>query len=76
MSLSNDSERRPASAQYHAAHLAFARATIVEAAATRQPILDLLREYTADVVQAERDRLMREAPAAALPGSDSTTEGS
>lgn len=44
------------SPEYHVAHLAFARADIVEAAANRQPILDRLRAYTADVVKAERDR--------------------
>lgn len=44
------------SAEYHDAHLAFARAGIVEAAAHREPVLDRLRSYTADVMQAERDR--------------------
>ena len=42
--------------EYHTAHLSFARAAIVEAAALGQPILDRLRDYTADVVKAERDR--------------------
>jgi hypothetical protein len=41
---------------YHETSLAFARATIVEMAAKGQPILELLRAYTADVVRAEDDR--------------------
>lgn len=44
------------SQEYHEAHLAFARADIVQAAANREPLLDRLRAYTADVVKAERDR--------------------
>ena len=46
----------PDSQEYHDAHLAFARAAIVEAAANREPILDRLHAYTADVIQAERDK--------------------
>lgn len=44
------------SQQYHEAHLAFSRATIVKAAADRHPILDRLKTYTEDVIKAERDR--------------------
>ena len=46
------------SAEYHDAHLAFARANIVEAAANREPLLNRLRAYTADVRRAERDRIL------------------
>jgi hypothetical protein len=45
------------SQEYHAAHLAFARAAIVVAAARREPIHAKLKAYTVDVQQAERDRL-------------------
>jgi hypothetical protein len=48
------------SPEYHEAHLAFAAARIVEAAANREPILKLLRRYREDVVEAERDRLRGE----------------
>jgi hypothetical protein len=44
------------SAEYHDAHLAFARAGIVEAAAHREPLLDRLKTYTDDVRQAEAVR--------------------
>jgi hypothetical protein len=43
------------SPEYHAAHLAFARSTIVQRAAEGRPILDLMREYTADVGKACAD---------------------
>jgi hypothetical protein len=43
------------SPEYHSAHLAFSRSTIVQAAAEGRPILDLLRTYTEDVKTAERD---------------------
>lgn len=55
------------SPEYHAAHLSFARAAIVEAAANREPILDRLRAYSDDVAKACRDEhdeivdLLREA---------------
>lgn len=44
------------SQEYHKTHLAFSRAVIVKSAALGQPILDLLKDYTNDVVKAERDR--------------------
>lgn len=53
-------ERKPMSQAYHNTHLAFSRATIVEKAAYREPILGLLRKYTADVIQAEQDRVATE----------------
>lgn len=43
------------SQEYHDAHLALLRATIVEKAAHREPILGLLKAYTDDVRKAERD---------------------
>ena len=43
------------SPEYHSAHLAFSRSTITQAAAEGRPILDLLKTYTEDVKQAERD---------------------
>lgn len=46
------------SPEYHAAHLAFARAEIVRAAADREPILDLLQVYYDDIARAERDRIV------------------
>jgi hypothetical protein len=46
------------SPEYHAAHLAFARAGIVQAAADRKPILDMLLVYSNDVARAERDRIV------------------
>jgi hypothetical protein len=51
----------PLSAEYHDVHLAFARAAIVTAAANREPILDLLKAYTEDVREAERDRAREDA---------------
>lgn len=48
---------RHMSPEYHAAHLAFSRAGIVEAAANQEPILAKLSAYTADVLQAERERI-------------------
>jgi hypothetical protein len=45
------------SAEYHEAHLAWARAGIVEAAAYRGALLDRLKKYTDDVRRAERDRI-------------------
>jgi hypothetical protein len=47
------------SQEYHQAHLAFSRAAIVEAAANRDPLLNLLYVYTADVVKAEQDRVAK-----------------
>lgn len=47
-------ERSP---EYHEAHLAFAAAHIVGAAANREPILNLLRAYRADVEKATADQL-------------------
>lgn len=52
-----DRSTTPRSQEYHSAHLSFARVRIVEAAANREPILNLLHLYTADVRQAEHDRL-------------------
>lgn len=43
------------SPEYHAAHLAFARATIVREAFERRPILDRLKTYTEDVVRSVED---------------------
>jgi hypothetical protein len=51
--MSNPDQR--SSAEYHEAHLAFARAHIVKTAALGAPILDLLLAYTNDVRHAERD---------------------
>jgi hypothetical protein len=45
------------SPEFHATNLAFWRASIVSAAAAGEPILDLLKEYTAEVLRAERDRV-------------------
>lgn len=53
--------RQPMSQEYHQAHLAFARADIVEAAANRDPILGLLKAYTADVAAAVRDEIFEAA---------------
>jgi hypothetical protein len=47
--------------EYHEAHLAFARAEIVTAAAQGERVAHLLRAYTADVICAERDRQADEA---------------
>jgi hypothetical protein len=49
-------DHAPASAEFHATHLAFARVGIVKAAAEGRSILDALKAYTDDVAQAERDR--------------------
>lgn len=43
------------SPEYHAAHLAFARASIVQSAARGQRILDLLKTYTEDVIRSVED---------------------
>ena len=42
---------------YHDAHLAFARAEIIQAAARREPLMKLLHEYTRAVEAGVRDRL-------------------
>jgi hypothetical protein len=48
------------SQSYHNTHLAFARLEIVEAAAMRQPISEMLLTFEDDVRAAERDRLAEE----------------
>lgn len=48
----------PMSQEYHNAHLACLRAEIIEKAAMRRSIFNLLESYTEAVVQSERDRCL------------------
>jgi hypothetical protein len=51
------SQEKIMSGSYHLAHLGLMRSEIIDSARREQPLLDLLKTYTEDVVKAERDRV-------------------